>query len=318
MLAAGTAPCRERASPPPWIRGGGYTQRMNARLALSFLFALLLVAPLVAQDEEPAAPAAPEPPPAPNPVAVMKTSMGEIHIELFPGEAPKTVENFLGLAEGTKEFTDPKTGEQVKRPYYDGLVFHRVIKDFMVQGGCPLGNGSGDPGYKFEDEINAKALGLDKLKAMENDQPHPWLLIRSQQDFQRLLVMPVVQRMGITSQEQFEAKKDAVIEAVRGMTVMDAYAGIGYKYDDSRPSRMPKKGTLAMANAGPNTNGSQFFINLVDNDYLTGKHTVFGKVVKGMEVVEAIGDVEAPASAQNRPAEDVKIISVRRLKAEEE
>ena len=111
-----------------------------------------------------------------NPVAVITFKAGElegeIHVELWPEAAPKTVANFLSLAEGTKEFKDPKTGEMVKRPFYDGLSFHRVIKDFMIQGGCPLGNGMGSPGYQFEDEINAVGLGLDKLKALTGGQPH--------------------------------------------------------------------------------------------------------------------------------------------------
>ena len=111
-----------------------------------------------------------------NPVVVMKTSMGDITLELFADEAPKTVENFLDLAEGRKEFKDPATGKQVTRPYYDGLVFHRIIINFMIQGGCPLGKGTGGPGYSFEDEINADALGLEKLRVMDDQGAvHQWL-----------------------------------------------------------------------------------------------------------------------------------------------
>jgi|SRR6266540_6486512 len=143
-------------------------------------------------------------------LAHFTTSAGNFTVELFEKDAPKTVANFVGLAEGTKEWTDPKTKEKVKKPFYNGLIFHRVIAGFMIQGGDPLGNGTGDPGYKFADEF-----------------------------------------------------------------------GSGRKID--------KAGILAMANAGPNTNGSQFFITLAPQNHLTGKHTVFGEVVQGMDVINKIG-----------------------------
>ena len=110
-----------------------------------------------AQEEAENKPAVPEK----NPVVLMKTSMGDITLELFAKEAPKTVQNFLDLAEGKKEFKDLKTGKPAKRPFFDGLIFHRIIDNFMIQGGCPQGSGTGGPGYSFEDEINADALGLD-------------------------------------------------------------------------------------------------------------------------------------------------------------
>jgi len=253
-----------------------------------------------------------------NPVAVIKTSMGEIEVELFEDECPKTVANFLGLATGTKEFTDAKTGEKVKRPFYDGLIFHRVIKDFMIQGGCPLGTGTGDPGYKFEDEINASDLGLDKLKAVEGGRPHPWLQIRSQQDFQRKVLLPLVKQMGYTTQAEVQANM-AVIQqklqaALPTLTVKDVLQNLGYKYDTDHTSHAPVKGSLAMANSGPNTNGSQFFINLKDTPWLTGRHTVFGKVLKGMDVVEKIGEVQVGEGA--KPVEDVKIVSIRPVESE--
>lgn len=169
-----------------------------------------------------------------NPVATIRTSMGDIVIELFAQEAPKTVANFIGLAEGTKEFVDPVSKEKVKRPFYDNLIFHRVIKGFMIQGGCPLGTGRGGPGYVFEDEINF---------------------------------------------------------------------------------HLPKRGVLAMANRGPDTNGSQFFINLVDTPWLAGKHTVFGRVIKGMDIVDKIGQVPVDPRT-HRPVEPVKIISIRTFKTQ--
>jgi peptidyl-prolyl cis-trans isomerase A (cyclophilin A) len=141
--------------------------------------------------------------------ATFKTSLGDIVVKLFPEKAPKTVENFVGLAEGTKEWKDPKSGQMVKKPLYDGTLFHRVIPQFMIQGGDPLGNGTGGPGYKFADEI-----GPD--------------------------------------------------------------------------NKFSKPGLLAMANAGPNTNGSQFFITEVPTPWLDKGHTIFGEVVKGFELVPKI------------------------------
>ena len=161
--------------------------------------------------------------------AHFSTSLGDFTIRLFENEVPNTVANFVGLAEGTKEFIDPKTRQKTKRPFYDGLVFHRVIKDFMIQGGCPLGMGTGGPGYKFADEF------------------HPSL-------------------------------------------------------------RHDGPGVLSMANAGPNTNGSQFFITVVETSWLDNRHSVFGKVVEGYDVVEKISKV--PPRGQDRPLQDVVLQKV--------
>jgi peptidyl-prolyl cis-trans isomerase A (cyclophilin A) len=161
--------------------------------------------------------------------ATFKTSMGDIKVRLFEDKAPKTVENFVGLATGTKEWTDPKTGQKVKRPLYNGTLFHRVIPNFMIQGGDPLGRGTGGPGYKFADEF-------------------------------------------------------------------------------SPDLRHSKPGILSMANAGPNTNGSQFFITTVPTPHLDNRHSVFGEVVEGLDVVVAIGNV--PRGAQDRPQKDVVLNEV--------
>jgi peptidyl-prolyl cis-trans isomerase A (cyclophilin A) len=169
--------------------------------------------------------------PAGKVFAVFTTNQGNFTVELFEKDAPKTVANFVGLADGTKEWTDPKTGAKMKKPFYDGLIFHRVIPNFMIQGGDPLGTGTGDPGYKFADEF-----------------------------------------------------------------------GSGRKLD--------KAGILAMANAGPNTNGSQFFITLAPTPHLTGKHTVFGEVTQGMTVVEKIGQVKTTKPG-DRPVTPVVIQSVK-------
>ena len=288
----------------------------------AILIPLLLLAPARAQ-EEPAAPTKPSeagpadsgPAAAPErPRVEIKTSQGLIVVELFPEEAPKTVENFLALVEGTKETKDLKTGKMSKRPFYDGLTFHRIIKGFMLQAGCPLGNGMGNPGYQFADEINADELGLDKLKVMQaGGQPHPWLLIRDQQSFNQTVVLPLCRKLGIANQEDFKKRVAELQAAVAKMTLKECYENLGYKFDGKLKSRKPSKGTLAMANAGPNTNGSQFFINMVDNEHLTGKHTVFGRVVSGMDVAAKIEGVAA--DRQGRPTTPVKIESMRRVGA---
>jgi peptidyl-prolyl cis-trans isomerase A (cyclophilin A) len=162
--------------------------------------------------------------------AQFTTSEGNFTIRLFEEEAPNTVANFVGLAEGSKEFTDPKTGQKVKRPFYNGLIFHRVIADFMIQGGDPLGTGTGGPGYKFADEFHPRA-------------------------------------------------------------------------------RHSKAGILSMANAGPNTNGSQFFITLAPTAWLDNKHSVFGEVVEGMDVVKRIGDTQT-SKPGDRPVKPITIESV--------
>ena len=253
--------------------------------------------------------------PSPDPRCIIKTNKGDIVVRLYAQEAPKTVENFLGLAEGTKVFTDPSTKHKARKAYYNGLTFHRVIKGFMIQGGCPLGTGAGGPGYQFEDEINADALGLDKMKVLdERGQPHPWLAIRSQEDFNKSVLLPLFRAMGITSDEELAKRQQEVDERVHAMSLKDAYVNLGYKYNDKLKSHAPKRGVLAMANSGPNTNGSQFFINLADTPWLTGKHTVFGEVVKGMDVVDRIGEV--PVTSQSLPVDAVRIISIQRIEPE--
>ncbi|MEM6393094.1 MAG: peptidylprolyl isomerase [Planctomycetota bacterium] len=244
---------------------------------------------------------------------MLTTNKGVIRVELLADAAPKTVANFVGLATGTKTFNNPATGEPMTGKFYDGLVFHRVIPNFMIQGGDPLGTGRGSPGYRFEDEIDADALGLNDVKAFdENGQPNPVLGIRSQQQFQQTIILPLYEELGINSQATFDQKKDQLQTRVDALiangTVKDVFEMQGYAYTEGLPSKKPLRGMMAMANAGPNTNGSQFFINVADTPWLAGKHTVFGKVLEGMDVVDAISMV--PTGPQNRPAEPVVIESV--------
>lgn len=165
----------------------------------------------------------------PGVYAQFVTSEGNFTVRLYDQEAPKTVENFIGLAQGTKEWMDPRTNQKVKTPYYDGVIFHRVIKGFMIQGGDPLGQGIGGPGYTFADEF------------------HPRL-------------------------------------------------------------RHNKAGILSMANRGPNTNAGQFFITLGPTPHLDDKHSVFGEVVEGMDVVNKIGGTAT--SDRDRPVKNIAIESI--------
>jgi peptidyl-prolyl cis-trans isomerase A (cyclophilin A) len=161
--------------------------------------------------------------------ATLETNQGTIKVRLFPDQAPKTVRNFVELAEGGREWTNPKTRATTKDKLYDGTIFHRVITNFMIQGGDPLGTGTGGPGYRFADEIHPD-LGFTK----------PYL--------------------------------------------------------------------LAMANAGPGTNGSQFFVTTVPTPWLTGKHTIFGEVIEGADVVDKISRVQTVPG--DRPVQDVVLQSV--------
>ena len=165
----------------------------------------------------------------PGVYAKFVTSEGNFTVRLYDQEAPLTVENFVGLAEGTKEWMDPRTNEKVQKPYYDNVIFHRVIKGFMIQGGDPLGQGIGGPGYTFADEFHPKA-------------------------------------------------------------------------------RHNKAGILSMANRGPNTNGGQFFITLGATPHLDDRHSVFGEVVEGMDVIEKIG--ATATNERDRPLTDIAIQTI--------
>ncbi len=159
--------------------------------------------------------------------ATFTTSVGTVKVRLMPEHAPTTVANFVELARGERQWRDPRDGRSKTEPLYDGTIFHRVIPDFMIQGGDPEGSGRGGPGYQFQDECPPNGPSFD------------------------------------------------------------------------RP------GLLAMANAGPNTNGSQFFVTVAATPWLNGKHTIFGEVIEGMDVVKAISTT--PTGPQDRPRQDVVI-----------
>ncbi|MCB1202240.1 MAG: peptidylprolyl isomerase [Leptospiraceae bacterium] len=239
-----------------------------------------------------------------NPLVLMRTNKGDVYLELYAKAAPKTVENFLQLAAGTKEFTDPKTGTSKKAPYYDGLIFHRVIPNFMIQGGDIKGDGTGGPGYRFEDEISATALGLDTKTVDE--------LPYYGNEVQNMARQIIFEKLNIKSQADLNQKQAQAnqmfkveIDKLRKKSVMEILQSIGYQFQNQLPSVEARKFNLAMANSGPNTNGSQFFINVTDTPHLNGKHTVFGKAVGGQNVILQIS--EAERDARDKPKENIII-----------
>ena len=242
-------------------------------------------------------------------IAIMKTSLGDVEIELFSDIAPNTVANFVGLATGTKEWTNPKTKMKIKKPFYDGLIFHRVISDFMIQGGCPLGTGTGGPGYSFEDEVYKEYAEIkgditdDETAKKVNDILILNYLMQQQQkgqDFDKEF-MKMFNAAG--KGDYIEIKKHSISYFLKKVNKDKFIVGDGLLAPVDY-------GTLCMANSGPNTNGSQFFIvtKKGGTSWLNGKHTVFGKIIKGMDIVHKIEGVEKGSG--DRPVEDVKIISV--------
>jgi cyclophilin family peptidyl-prolyl cis-trans isomerase len=242
----------------------------------------------------------------------IRTSLGTITCKLYDAGCPLTVRTFCELADGTRATPDPKTGQLTNRPFYDGLTFHRVVPGFMIQGGDPKGDGTGGPGFQFKDEINAVSLGLDKETALQGDQLHPQCAYMGAQ-FVGAYIEPKLIGRGIgptSTAEQRNAAIAAILPQLQTITLMQFYSDIGYRYDATLPpSKRPIRGVLAMANSGANTNGSQFFINLGDTPHLTGKHTVFGEVVAGMDVATAIAAV--PRDERDKPREPVRIIGIR-------
>lgn len=210
--------------------------------------------------------------------AIIDTNVGNLILELYDKEAPNTVQNFIDLAQGQKEVMID--GKKIKKRFYDGLVFHRVIPNFMVQTGCPNGDGTGGPGYNIDDEINGVALGLDKIK------------VKNAPYYNNYVQQAVIYGMNIKSQAEINERKKEVEENLKiasELSVLEILHRNGYRYNEVLNSKKAVKGSLAMANKGiPNTNGSQFFINQVDTPHLNGIHTVFGELVSKFSVLEQI------------------------------
>jgi peptidyl-prolyl cis-trans isomerase A (cyclophilin A) len=277
---------------------------------------LTLLPAFVCAADAASASAAPASVPAPafdpkRPHLELVTNKGTITAELFADECPHAVAVIAGLANGTKPFTDAD-GKEVTRPFYDGLTFHRVIAGFMIQGGCPKGDGSGGPGFRFPDEINAASLGLDKAPAMVGEELDPRCAYQMR-EFTKLFVWPRMQAKGVTKTTPADERAKLlkpILEELHSVTLQQFYEKLGYHYDATLPaSHQPVRGSLAMANSGPDTNGSQFFINVGDTPHLAGKHSIIGRVIAGMEVVDAIAKVAV--GFQDKPEQPVVITSMR-------
>ena len=226
-----------------------------------------------------------------NPLIRISTSKGEMYLELYPLEAPNNVENFIALAEGEKEFTNLKTGEPIQSRYYNGMRFHRVVPGFIIQAGSPAINPLGLQVSLLNDEINANALGLGQIPALNPDGSFADVLnIESKPDFHEEILTPLYSQRNITDVEAALSRQYQVLETLQELSVKSVYENQGYRYDDSLESRPIERGTVALANSGPDSNGSEFFISLTAAEWLWGKYTVIGKVVEGQEVMDSIGN----------------------------
>lgn len=225
-----------------------------------------------------------------NPLVVVSTSQGEIYLELFPAEAPNNVANFLALAEGEKAFSNPDTGEAVEARYYNGMRFHRVVPGMLIQAGSPAFNPLGLQLSLLNDEINADALGLDRIPAINPDGSFAERLnIESKADFHDDILTPLYARRNLVSIDAVLARQHQIFAELRQMSVKAVLENLGYRFNASLPGRPIGRGVVALANSGPNTNGAEFFISLDDAPSLSGRHTVIGKVVEGLAVMDRIG-----------------------------
>lgn len=228
-----------------------------------------------------------------NTLILLSTSTGDIYIELLPNEAPNNVENFLALAQGEVEFIDPNSNARFQPRYFDGMQFHRVVSDFVIQAGSPFFNPLGPPNVLIDDEINANSLGLDRLQVMDElGNFNPILNIGSEEEFHEVLIKPLFSRLNIETEAEMWERQYEVLEILQGLTVKQAYENQGFRYSESASTRGITRGVMALANAGPNQNGPEFFIALQDSPWLNGKHTVIGRIVEGIETADAIGNSE--------------------------
>ena len=228
-----------------------------------------------------------------NPLLLMETSEGDIYLELLPAEAPLNVANVLAFAAGEVELEDPDSGRGLRAPYYDGTRFHRVLPGFIVQAASPLLHPIGMPRPRYrslQDEINADSLGLQHEPALlANGDFNPLLGIGGQEDLTETLLRPLYQQMDIESLRDLQDSQPEVIQRLRGMSVKQALENRGFRFTDAHPTRPLSRGTVALANNGPDANGPEFFIALRDAPSLGGRHTVVGRVAAGMEVADSIG-----------------------------
>ncbi len=225
-----------------------------------------------------------------NPLVLVSTSQGEIYLELFPAEAPNNVENFIALAEGATEFTNPNTGEAIESRYYNGMRFHRVVPGFIIQAGSAAYNPLGLQVGLLDDEINADALGLNLIPALNPDGSFADALnIESKQDFHGEILTPLYLQRNISDFDEALSRQYQTLETLQGLSVKSVYENQGYRYDDTLLSRPIERGTVALANSGPDSNGPEFFISLTAAEWLSGKYTVIGKVVEGQQVMDRIG-----------------------------
>lgn len=223
-----------------------------------------------------------------NPLVLINTETGPMYVELLPGEAPLNVANFLALAE-------PPAAENPAvfpgpRGYYDGMRFHRVIPGFLIQAGSPALHRGEREYVTVRDEINADFLGLDLEPVLyANGEFNPLLDVQGKEELEETLLRPLYRRLGISGNAQVAARQDEIMSALTNMSVKDAYAQLGYRYQTDRPGRGLGRGVLALANRGPDDNGPEFFVVLNDAPHLNGKYTVIGHVVEGMAAADRIG-----------------------------
>jgi len=246
-----------------------------------------------------------------NPLLLVNTSQGEIYIELFPAETPENSANFLALAAGEVEILNSDSSSSSRPRYFNGMRFHRVIPGFVIQAGSPAYQPLGEPSEVLADEINADFLGLDQLSVLNPDgSVNETLNIGSQSDFEQQILIPLYGKMNISTASELLSRQYDVLSQLQSLTIKQAYENLGYRYNSNQSSRRVSRGVLALANSGPDSNGPEFFIALADADWLSGKHTVIGKVVEGLNVVDTIGVTAIDATAFSRLS--TLIYSVRR------
>ena len=228
-----------------------------------------------------------------NPLMLLSTSLGDIYIELFKVEAPNNVDNFLALAHGEIEFTEKDSGNTFYPRYFDGMQFHRVIPNMLIQAGSPQYHPLGMPRRILADEINADVLGLGEQPVLnEFGEFNSLLNISDQSNFRDALLEPILQHLRIGSDSELTNRQYEIYDFIANLTIKQAYELGGYTYNSDLTTRRITRSIVALANSGPNSNGPEFFIATSDLPWLNGKHTVIGKVVEGMETVDAISRTE--------------------------